>query len=228
MIPAVRRSLAVALIAVIVVAVPAIADDTITARPTNQFGAATTTIDQGEKVTFRNNDIAGHDVTAKDKSEDGKPLFASDFVGPGQSGPVNGTEYLTTGNYDFFCTIHPGMEARLRVTSAGTPVPRPDPPSLAIKITSRKLGRVVNRGKLKLKVTSAVGELKLTARFRKKKLGGASVDIARAGERSVTVRLSKKGRNALRGRSSAKVTVKGTVVDDAGQTAKDSATRKLS
>lgn len=227
MIPAVRRTLAVALIACIVVAVPAVADETITARPTNQFGAATTTIDQGEKVTFRNNDIAGHDVTAKDKGDDGKPLFASDFVAPGGSGAVRGTEFLTTGDYDFFCTIHPGMEARLRVTSAGTPVERPNPPHLRIKISSRDLQRVVKRGKIKLKVHSTKGEAKLTARFRKKKIGGLTAKFDATEQRTLTLKLSEKGRDRLRGRKSAKVTVAGTTTDAAGQTAKDSASRKL-
>ena len=217
-----------ALIACVVVAVPAIADETITARPTNQFGAATTTIDQGEKVTFRNGDIAGHDVTAKDKSEDGKPLFASDFVGPGRSGPVNGTEFLKTGDYDFLCTIHPGMEARLRVTSAGTPVEKPNPPQLRIAISSGDLQRVVKKGKLKLKVLSSKGEVKLTARFKKKKLGGLTVEYDATEQRKLTLKLSDKGRDRLRGRESAKVKVTGEVTDDAGQTAEDSASRKLS
>ena len=227
MIPAVRRSVFTAVIALLVLAVPAMAA-TITARPPNEFAAAVTTIDQGEKVTLRNSDVAGHDVMAKGKSEDGKPLFQSDLVAPGASGPVNGTEYLSTGEYDFFCSVHPGMDARLRVTSAGQPVPRPDPPRLRIAIASGDLQRVVNKGKLKLKVRSTKGEAKLTARFKGKKIGGATVEFAKAEQRTVTVKLSGKGRDRLRGRSSAKVSVAGTVTDDAGQTGKDSASRKLS
>ena len=227
MIPAVRRSLLTAVVALLVLAVPAVAA-TITARPPNEFAASVTTIDQGEKVTLRNSDVAGHDVVAKGKSDDGKPLFQSDLVAPGSSGPVNGTEYLTTGDYDFFCSVHPGMEARLKVTSAGQPVPRPDPPQLRIKIASGDLQRVVNKGKLKLKVDSSKGEAKLTARFRKKKIGGATVEFDETEQRTVTLKLSRKGRDRLRGRSSAKVSVAGTVTDDAGQTGKDSASRKLS
>ena len=84
------------------------ADGTITARPPNQFGSAVTTIDQGEKVTFQNMDIVGHDVTSNQTGDDGTPLFRSALVDPGSSGPVEGTEYLTTGSYDFFCSVHPG------------------------------------------------------------------------------------------------------------------------
>ena len=45
----------------------AYADETITARPPNEFAAPVTTIDQGEKVTLRNMDIVSHDVSSQKK-----------------------------------------------------------------------------------------------------------------------------------------------------------------
>lgn len=227
MIPAVGRLLVTLLLVSLLGAAVAYADETITARPPNQFASDTTTIDQGEKVTFNNADIAGHDVTSSKKSADGKPLFRSETVPPGNSGPVDGTEYLTSGTYPFICTIHPGMEATLKVTSAGKPVPRPDPPKLTIKITSGDLQKVVSSGKLKLSVTATKAIVKLTAKSGSKKLGAKKVDFDKAGKRALALKLTKAGRNALKGRSSAKVTVSGVAADAAGQTTKSSATRKL-
>src|SRR6476620_1973661 len=100
-------------------------DQTITATPPNQFATTSVTIDQGDKVTFTNNDTVIHDVTARGKGSDGKPLFDSDTTSTGQSKPVKGAEHLTTGDYDFFCSIHPNMTGTLHVTSAGTPAQRP-------------------------------------------------------------------------------------------------------
>jgi plastocyanin len=209
-------------------AAAAYADETIRAVPPDKFSSAVTTIDQGEKVTFNNSDIAGHDVTSSKKSDDGKPLFQSETVAPGSSGPVEGTEYLTTGTYPFVCTIHPGMEATLEVTSGGKPVPRPNPPKLAIKITSGDLKAVVDGGKLKVRVTASKAEVKLTAKFGKKKLGAKRLDFDKAGKRAVAIKLTKAGRSALKGRRSATVTVAGVAADAAGQTTKSSTSRKLS
>jgi plastocyanin len=208
-------------------AAAAYADETITARPKDEFASARTTIDQGEKVTLRNVDISGHDVVSTKKSEDSKPLFQSELVEPQSSGPVEGTEYLTTGTYPFICTIHPGMDATLEVTSAGTPKPRPDPPKVTIKITSGDIQKVAESGKLKLRVTTTKAEIKLTAKRGKKKLGSKTVDFDSAGKKAVTLKLTKAGRNALEGRNSAKVSVTGVATDAAGQTTKSSATRTL-
>ena len=221
------RALVVAVSVSLLAAAYAYADETITARTPNQFASPTTTIDQGEKVTLRNLDIAGHDVSSKKRSDDGKPLFRSELIAPGDEGPVLGTEYLTTGTYPFVCTVHPGMEATLEVTSQGTPVPKPEPPNVSVKITSRDLQRVVKKRKLKVRVSSSKASVKLTARAKFGRLGGARVEFGSAGTKSVAISLSKKARNKLAGRRSAKVTVTAVATDAAGQTAKASASRKL-
>lgn len=227
MIADVGRILATVLIASLVAAGAAYADETITARAPNEFAAAVTTIDQGEKVTLRNVDIAGHDVASSRKSDDGKPLFQSDLVAPGTSGPVPGTQYLVTGTYPFVCTVHPGMDATLKVTSAGEPVPRPEPPNVAVKVASTDLQRVVRDGKLKLSVTSTKAEVKVSARTKSAKLGSKTVEFKSAGKRTVTVTLSKSGRRALAGRKSAKVSATAVATDAAGQTDKSTASRTL-
>lgn len=108
----------------------ALADQQITAGPApdrhDHYGATTITAAQGERVTFQNNDNDRHNVFANDSASDGNPLFATPAnVDPGQSAVVAGTQYLRAGSYRFQCTIHPGMEATLVITEAGTPVPRP-------------------------------------------------------------------------------------------------------
>lgn len=228
MIPAVGRGLAAALIVSLLVAATAWADETITARTPNQFASGVTTIDQGEKVTLRNMDIAGHDVTAKQRGTDGKALFKSDLISPGSSGPVRGTEYLVTGSYDFFCSVHPGMEARLEVTSAGTPVPRPQP-GVTVKVVSRDLQRVVETGKLKLKVRSVEASLTVGARA---KAGKTSIALGSkklewdGGEDIVKLRLSDSARKALRKKDSAKF-IATVTADHGGHTERSTARRTL-
>jgi plastocyanin len=204
---------------------------TITARPVNMFGSSVTTIDQGETVTFQNADISGHDVTANQTGDDGAPLFKSELVSPGSSGPVAGTEYLTTGSYDFYCSIHPGMEATLEVTSAGTPVPRPQPEGVAIKIVSRSLDRVLESRKLKLKVRSRRGSVVVGARATTRKtsiaLGSKKLEFKTAEERKVSLKLSDAARKALRKRKSATLIATATASHGGGHTERATARRKL-
>jgi plastocyanin len=227
MIPAVRRGVVAALIVSLVAATAAWAD--ISARPVNTFTSAVTTIDQGEKVTFRNNDVAGHDVVSEKSGDDNKPLFRSEIVAPGSSGPVNGTEYLTTGTYPFYCSIHPGMEATLEVTSAGTPVPRPQP-SVTLKVRSGDLQKVVSSGKLKLRVRTSKSTLTVGARAKKKNgsiaLGSKKVEWD-GGSGRVVLKLSDAARDALSKRDSAKVTATVTADHGGGHTERVTAKRTL-
>jgi plastocyanin len=229
MIAAVRRGLAAGVIVSLLAAATAWADETITARTPNMFAQAVTTIDQGEKVTLRNVDIAGHDVTAEETGDDGKPLFRSELISPGGSGPVQGTEYLTTGTYPFFCSVHPGMEATLEVTSAGTPVPRPQP-SVTLEVASRDLQRVLKTRKLKLKVRSSKASLLVGARA---KAGKTSIALGSkrvkwdGGEGPVSLKLSKSARKALRKKKKAKFIATVTADHGGGHTERTTARRTL-
>jgi plastocyanin len=229
MIPAVRRGVFAALIVSLVAAASAWADETISARPVNTFSSAVTTIDQGEKVTLQNSDIAGHDVVSEKAGDDSKPLFRSELVAPGSSGPVVGTEYLTTGTYPFFCSIHPGMESTLEVTSAGTPVPRPQP-SVTLKVRSGDLQRVVESGKLKLRVRTSKAALTVGARAKKRKgsiaLGSKKVEW-KGGAGRIVLKLSKSARDALSKRESAKVIATVTADHGGGHTERVTAKRTL-
>ena len=231
MMAAVRRGLALALLVSLLGAAAAWADETITARPVNQFASPVTTIDQGEKVTLRNLDIAGHDVTSHHTGDDGKPLFASSLVAPGASGPVAGTEYLTTGSYDFFCSIHPGMEAALEVTSAGTPAERPQAEGVGVKIVSRSLDRVIETGRLKLKVRSREGVVQVGARAERRKtsiaLGSKKVRFDETEERLVKLKLSDEAIKKLRKRNKAEVVATATAKHSDEHTELDTDRRTL-
>lgn len=229
MISPVRRGLAIAILVSLVPAAAAWADETITASPPNQFTSSVTTIDQGEKVTLTNFDVAGHDVVSEKPGDDGKPLFRSDLIAPGQSGPVVGTEYLVTGTYDFFCSIHSGMDATLEVTSAGTPEPRPQP-AVTVKIRSSDLQRVVDTGKLKLRIQSAKATVTVGARATTGKtsiaLGSKKLQWD-GGPGRVTLKLSESARDALDKRKRATVIATVTAKHPGGHTERSTAKRTL-
>ncbi|MEX2195000.1 MAG: plastocyanin/azurin family copper-binding protein [Thermoleophilaceae bacterium] len=221
------RRLAV-LVAGLVVLGPASAaraDEEVTAAPFNRFTAAAVTIDQGEKLTFRNTDGADHNVTARDRGEDGRPLFASQTIGDGRSSEVDGVRFLTTGSYAFLCTIHPSMTGTLNVSSAGTPLQRPaadtTAPSVAAAVRRTTLARVARSGRLTVNVRldeAARVTLRATTRIR-----GRTVRLARRagvrlgdGRGRVTLRLSRRARRTLGSVRRAVVTVEVRAVDAAG------------
>lgn len=68
----------------------------------------------GGKLSFVNDDLPQHDVTAVDTGPDGKPLFGSPLIGIGEVAPVTGLDHLVAGrSYAFFCSLHPGMRGTL-------------------------------------------------------------------------------------------------------------------
>jgi plastocyanin len=70
----------------------------------------------GGPLSFVNNDLPQHDVTAADRGPDGRPLFQSKLIGIGEVAPVEGLSRLQPGHtYGFYCSIHPGMQGTLVV-----------------------------------------------------------------------------------------------------------------
>src|SRR6476661_8616767 len=90
--------------------VGALADQTIQAAPPDRFTTTVITMDQGERLSFHNGDTVGHDVTATATTTDGRPLFKTPTVASGKDAFVEGSQYLTEGHYDFYCSIHPNMK----------------------------------------------------------------------------------------------------------------------
>jgi hypothetical protein len=124
---------------------------------------------------------------------------------------VEGVQYLKAGTYPFHCTLHAAMTGTLTVTSAGTPVPRPQ---IAVAIKSSKLATVRKSGVLKTRVSDSGSDavVDLVALVGTKKLGHVSqVDVATGATEPVSLKLSASGKKALKGRSTATVKLEGTV-----------------
>lgn len=215
------------------------ADERIVAGAGNRYLTTTPSIDQGELLTFQNQDVSRHDVTATNEGPDQRPLFASALIGQGQEAEVVGARYLTTGSYGFFCTIHPFMTGTLTVTSAGTPLPRPgggEPPPASGDMTPPRLGariaRRVSRGRLPVELTSDEASsvtVSATARVGRRtvRLAGARASLSAGSPRTVRLRLSSSARRALRGEKRATVTATVTGTDAAGNRGRAASTRRV-
>jgi plastocyanin len=196
----------------------ALGDDAITSSPTCcTYSTSTFTITGGQVAQFQNATVGGiyggtsHSVSAND-TLGGMPLFASKIISGGQAAAVNGTQYLAPGDYVFHCAVHgPSMSATLHV-AGGTPVTRPQ---LTLAISSGKLAAVQSSGKLKAKVSDAGSDasgVALTAKLGKKTLATAKgVKVAAGASEPLTMKLSKKGAQALKGLDEATVKLGGTV-----------------
>jgi plastocyanin len=215
----------------------ALADKEIEAQSGNRFAATSVTMDQGEKLTFRNSDpFVRHDVVSEQQgSVRGQYLFASDTIGQGTSF-VEGSQYLTTGSYNFYCSLHPSqMKGTLNVTAAGTPVPRPgsggttqpgggttgDPetdvvgPELSLR-TPRPRARALRRSR-EIPVTVGVDEaakVVLKIRLGKRLAATRTIDFSSAGKQKVLIRLSRKALRRIR--RGTKLSVRASATDRAG------------
>jgi plastocyanin len=189
------------LLAGAVLAVPASAhaDETITAEVVWRFGASSYTIDQGEALSFANNDSLSpgpHDVTATAQGPDGKPLFASETVPAGQTVPVAGARELKAGSYPFLCTVHRFMTATLVVAGA-------DGPDTRAPAVAATIGKATLRSR-RFPAAIVVDEpadlrLRMVARVRGRTvLVGTAAAKAEAERRTrVVIRASKKARRAF-------------------------------
>jgi plastocyanin len=218
----------------------ALADETIVATAGTQFAASQYEIDQGEPLNFRNDDVSGakHDVQSTANGEVKGRLFASEIIERGKTSFVEGSQYLTTGSYDFICSIHPSMKSRLIVNSAGTPKPRPGsappapgeqppaadqtPPEPSLDFGTLRARDLKRRRAITLKVgADEAVTMKVTVRIAKKKVV-KELKLTARGTRRVTLKLSREARKAIfRGR---RVHLTVDVSDAAGNlgTAKDS------
>jgi plastocyanin len=221
-------------------------DQTITATPPNRYANTDITIDQGDHVTFNNQDTVDHDVTARDKGSDDKPLFGSDLAGTRESKPVKGTEYLTTGSYAFVCSVHPQMTGTLHVTSAGTTVPRPGggggtggpgptgggadstAPKVTLRLLDKKLSPVRRRRALRLTVTSnEAATVKLTARAGRTAIATGTATLTGAGAKQVRLALNAAGRRLAKRSRHLRVALSARASDASGNASSAQLTKKL-
>jgi plastocyanin len=229
----------------------AYADQTIYAGPPTQYIAGNITINQGEKVTFTNVDTVTHDVIAQNRGPDGKPLFASVHTDPGGSEPVTGTEYLTTGSYEYYCSIHPYMTGTITVSSGGTPTPRPGTgggsgsgagpgaqqaatsppaaaPSVSIEVLDTKLAAVRQRGALQVSVTAnQPATVGLVARAGGTRIASGTARLAQAGSKTVALKLSRSGKKRVKRSSALTVSVSARAAGSSTVTATADTTMKL-
>ena len=180
------------------------ASQTIIGQVDNTFNTATYTTDQGEVVPFQ---VTGssHNVTAHQNGPDAGALFRTPTISGGTAG-VQGTQYLSTGSYTFFCTVHPTtMQATLVVGPGGTPQARP---TGSLSVRSKKLAKVSKKGILvAVTASTTVDGASLTAKLGKTTIGKAGGLSFAAGQTTQTVKLSKAGRNKLKGKKKATVSV---------------------
>ena len=166
------------------------------------YTAATYTIDQGEVAQLQ---VTGstHNATARANGPDNKPLFRSPTISGGSAG-VDGTQYLSAGNYTFFCTIHPTtMQATLVVTGNGTPQARP---SATAKLRTKSISKALKGLMVQITSSAKIDGVSVTAKLGKATIGKATASLF-AGSQTVRVKLSKAGKSKLRAKNTAKVTV---------------------
>jgi plastocyanin len=184
------------------------ASQTIVGQGDNTFSAATYTTDQGEVVQL-NVTGSSHNATARQNGPDGQALFRSPTIGGGTTG-VQGTQYLSAGDYTFFCTVHPTtMQATLHVTSAGAPQARP---TATVSVRSRKISKVTKKG-LQVAITTGakVDGASLVAKLGKTTIGKLDGLSLASGQQFATVKLTKAGKSQLGRKSKASVTVTATI-----------------
>jgi hypothetical protein len=137
-----------------------------------------------------------HNVVADDDGLDGQPLFSNSLIAPGTTAPVNGTQYLQPGDYQFSCTIHYDMHGTLQVEGSGA-VARPH---IAVAVASPKLKKLKG-GELKVSVTATTlsDDVSVSARVGGKPAGSASdVDLIAGQKQTLTLKLSKDAKKAVK------------------------------
>jgi plastocyanin len=226
------RAAAAALLAALAAAPAASAQERIVAGPSNRYLTPSVTMDQGERLTFQNQDVASHDVTARRDGPDARPLFSTPVIGQGREVFVEGSQYLTTGSYGFFCSVHPFMEGTLNVTSAGVPVPRPAPdtraPAVSVSIPATRLGRVERARRLTVEVNvDEPAAVEVSAKLGRIVVARGAASATAAGGLRVAAKLTRAGRRALDDRRRARLVVTARAQDGAGNAASATAARTL-
>jgi len=206
-----RKGIAVFVIAgTLIVPAAAQADKEIVAAAPDTFTTPNVTMDQGEPLTFRNTDaVKSHDVVAEDIA-DGKPIFRSALIAQGTSF-VEGSQFLKTGTYKFFCSIHSNMQGTLNVTANGTPKPRPGatsggdtpvgdttPPAVTLNVGLLRASTLRAARKLTLRVGSdEAGAVRISIRSKGKTIARLTSTIGAGTTKRLTVKLGRSARAAL-------------------------------
>lgn len=170
-------------------------------------------LDTGDIPTFFNDDSEDqHNVVSNGRGPDDERLFENALENPGGESTVPGTQYLTAGDYPFFCIIHSEMTGTLRVASdASGAVKRP---KVDLAIRSAKLKPVRRSGDLKVsvKAINRSDDVALKAKLGRKLLARKSnVDVPAGQTKRLTLKLTRAGKRALRNKDQATVKLESTV-----------------
>ena len=183
------------------------AAETITADPVCcQFDQAEFHSNEGALPVYAGNGIDFHNVTAKGNAPTGGRFFRSRDIKGGTT-PVEGAQYLSAGSYPFECTLHLGMEATLVVSSDGTPKARP---KVIAAVLRQTLDRVRKTGRLAVRLRSPTGarDVSLIARGAGAVLARQrGVAVAKGASRVIRLQLTRRGRAALAGRRTARISL---------------------
>jgi plastocyanin len=174
----------------------------------NTFNAPTYTIDQGEVAQLQ---VTGssHNATARSNGPDGKALFRSATISGGMT-PVDGTQYLSAGDYQFFCTIHPTtMQATLHVSGAGAPAARPQ---VGLTLQTKTISKALKKGLLVgINSNGKVDGASLTAKLGKTTIAQKAGLGFAVGQQFDVLKLNKAGKAKLRGKDKATITLSADV-----------------
>jgi plastocyanin len=235
-----RLALLVPLLAVLAFPSAAFADkEVVTGQGCDCFAPAQVTMDQGERLTFRNADLLkGHDLRSEAMAPNGTaPLFSAPEIGPGTSAFVEGSQYLTTGTYDFVCTLHAGMDGKLNVTALGTPVPRPSgggqttppdgtAPGVKLKVGALKASRLAKSRRIRAVVqVDESSVVTLVASIGSKRIGSVKGELFKGTPTDLEIRVSRKNARLLK--KGRQLTLAAVAEDPAGNKGQASLAKKL-
>jgi plastocyanin len=175
----------------------------------NTFSASDFAIDQGDSVIFSNTDDRPHNIKSFSLFGGGF-LFDSETLGQGVSGPVDGVEYLASGTYPFFCSLHPGMEADLTVGPGGTARSRPSVVAAILPARKRALAR---KGILRIALRSeeAVPMLSFEILSNNRRIGSGSEDLAAGTTKVVAIPLPRSLRRKISSIRAIRIRVRGSL-----------------
>ena len=215
-----------AIVAVLVAAPATRADERVIAAPLSSgYVNPDITIDQGEKLTFLNPDVAPHDVTSKEPG-----LFSSETVGTGSEVPVTGADALAAGTYDYICSVHPYMTGKLTVGGGGGGGHAGHDmkaPKVSAKVLDTRISEVLDAGALSLQIKlNEPATIRPVAAADGTKIakGRASLD---SGSTRMAAKLTAKGEQLLRDAKKVELELTLIAADAAGNAAKRAATAKL-
>lgn len=229
-----RLALACALAAALACAAPVSAQgyERINATFLAEYGSESYTIDQGEIVTFANQDkFLTHGIVSDAGSGS---LFSAPVIGRGQVRLLRGAPFLTSAGspYSFHCPIHPGMTSVLNVTGAGTPLAADGTaPGARVKLKTGSVRRLAGKHKLRVVLTpSEPVDAVVKATAEGNVLGRVERTYVSAGRKAVALKLSAAAAGAVLKAAAAgpvKLRVKVTLSDLAGNSGRVRARRVL-